>query len=79
MEAGADRSIKDINGKTALILAAYQGHEGCVKILLGAGANKDAKDNVSTSDACDDPLMADDPTYGLSMETLPSSILLGWV
>ena len=30
-------------GFTALIYAAANGHEGCVKALLAAGANKDAK------------------------------------
>ncbi len=35
-------------GSTALILAACYDHEGCVKALLAAGANKDAKSNVSS-------------------------------
>ena len=36
------------DGDTALIRAAWNGHEGCVKALLAAGANKDAKNNVSS-------------------------------
>ena len=39
------------NGDTALTLASFNGHEGCVKALLAAGANKEAKNNVSPSDA----------------------------
>ena len=50
-------------------MAAYNGMDSSVKALLGAGANKDAKGNVSTSDACDDPLVADDPFHGLRMAT----------
>jgi len=49
-------------GKTALMKAACNGHEGCVKTLLAVGANKDAQDTVSRGD---DPLMmADDPSHG---------------
>ena len=55
------------------------GIESSVKALLLAGANKDYKNNVSTSDACDDPLVADDHSHGLRMETRPSSMLLGRV
>ena len=42
------------DGWTALILAAANGKEGCVKLLLDAGADKEAKDNV-----CGDELWAD--------------------
>ena len=34
------------NGKTALILAATYGHADCARLLLDAGADKDAKCNV---------------------------------
>jgi ankyrin repeat protein len=59
-----DLEEKDRDGSTSLINAAYWGMDSSVKALLLAGANKDAKDDVSTSDACDDPLMipADDPS-----------------
>ena len=33
-------------GSTALILASFNGHTAAVKLLLAAGADKDAKDNV---------------------------------
>ena len=35
-------------GKTALILASSLGRTEIVKLLVGAGADKGAKDNVST-------------------------------
>ena len=34
------------NGKTALIQAALTGKADCVRILLDAGADKEAKDTV---------------------------------
>ena len=34
------------NGSTTLILAADNGHTGFVRLLLDAGADKDAKNNV---------------------------------
>ena len=44
----ADPSHGDTqSGKTVLILAAENGCEGCVKVLLAAGANKEAKGDVS--------------------------------
>ena len=36
---------------TALMLAAQKGEDGCVKLLLEAGCDKDAKDNVR-DDCC---------------------------
>ena len=45
----ADPSHGDTqDGDTALILAARHGRGGCVKVLLAAGANKDAKGYVSS-------------------------------
>ena len=32
------------DGWTALFCAAYDGYEGCVRLLVQAGANKDLKD-----------------------------------
>ena len=34
------------DGNTALILAAEQGHADCLRLLIDAGADKDAKDRV---------------------------------
>ncbi len=34
------------NGYTALIEAAHKGHADCVRLLIDAGADKDAKDEV---------------------------------
>ena len=34
------------NEKTALMIAAQNGRDGCVKLLLEAGCDKDAKDKV---------------------------------
>jgi hypothetical protein len=36
-------------GNTALIYAASSGHADCVRLLIDAGANKDAKTNVRDS------------------------------
>jgi ankyrin repeat protein len=33
-------------GETALICAAYEGHIDCVRLLVEAGADKNAKSNV---------------------------------
>ena len=35
------------NGDTPLHFAAYGGHEGAIGVLLEAGADREAKDNVS--------------------------------
>jgi hypothetical protein len=37
------------SGRTALIQAAQNGHTDCVRLLVQAGADKDAKDNVRVS------------------------------
>jgi hypothetical protein len=58
---------------TALISAARNGREVCLKALLAAGAEKEAKECFVSSDACYYPLAADDPTHGLSGDTRPSS------
>ncbi len=34
------------NGRTALFYAAIKGHAECVRLLLDAGADKEAKNNV---------------------------------
>jgi hypothetical protein len=34
------------SGNTALILAGYKGHADCARLLLDAGADKNAVDNV---------------------------------
>ncbi len=34
------------DGYTALIEAAWEGHAGCVRLLIDAGADKEAKNNV---------------------------------
>ena len=34
------------SGNTALIGAGYGGHEDCVRLLVDAGADKEAKDDV---------------------------------
>jgi ankyrin repeat protein len=36
-------------GWTALILAAWNGHADCVRLLIDAGAGKDARNNVRHS------------------------------
>ena len=44
LEAGADKNAA-VDGPTALMIAAICGHLDCVRLLLGAGANKDMKDD----------------------------------
>jgi hypothetical protein len=39
-------------GATALIFAAVTGHADCVRLLLDAGADKNAKDKVRASRFC---------------------------
>ena len=44
--AGGDTLAHAQNGYTALILAAVNGRAGCARLLLDAGADKEAKDEV---------------------------------
>ena len=44
--AHPDVNARDENGRTALMLAAVNGNEDCVKILIAAGADVNAKDNT---------------------------------
>jgi ankyrin repeat protein len=39
-----------VKGRTALILAADQGHVDCARLLLDAGADKNVKTNVRRFD-----------------------------
>ncbi len=41
------------NGNTALIWAGYKGHKECARLLLDAGADKNAKNNVRALVLCD--------------------------
>jgi ankyrin repeat protein len=41
----ADESNAQL-GRTALVIAAARGHADCVRMLIDAGADKDAKDRV---------------------------------
>ena len=50
VEYGADVNAKDVNGYTALHLAAYQGHTDAVRALVLAGADVSAK-NVGEATA----------------------------
>jgi hypothetical protein len=47
------------NGKSSLIRAAEKGHAAIVDLLLQAGANKNAKDNVSFATTSDDIINLD--------------------
>ena len=40
-------SLMSQDGRTALMQAAKQGKDSCLKLLLEAGCHKEAKDNVS--------------------------------
>ena len=44
LAAGCDRDKTDVDGATALMLAAHSGHEGVVRELLAAGCDKDKTD-----------------------------------
>lgn len=39
-------------GNTALMVAAWEGRMDCVRLLLEAGAKKEAKNQVRSSDRC---------------------------
>jgi len=45
IKAGANKDIKDNDGRTALMHATYYGHKDIVDLLIKSGANKDIKDN----------------------------------
>ena len=47
LDSGADINQKDVNGKTALMHAAYKGHVAIVKFLLENGADPDIEDRDS--------------------------------
>ena len=44
LEAGADHSLTDKDGFSALLAAAQEGHADCVQILLDAGADSNQTD-----------------------------------
>ena len=46
LEAGADHSLTDSKGFTALNRAAQEGHLECIQLLLAAGADASKPDNV---------------------------------
>jgi ankyrin repeat protein len=48
-----DLKERDGSGSTALINSSRLGMYSSVKALLSKGADKDARNNVSGSDACD--------------------------
>ena len=45
LELGADVDHKSSEGKTALMIASYAGHQQCVQMLTSANANVDIQDN----------------------------------
>ena len=45
IEAGAKLDVKNKDGDTPLHWAVAHGHSDIVKVLLGAGADKDVKEN----------------------------------
>jgi len=49
VEAGMPTRAKDENGQTALMTAAFNGHNHIARILLDGGANVNAKDNVGST------------------------------
>ena len=49
LDRGADVDAKDIDGRTALMLAIQNGHLDVVKALIAKGADVNAKDNVASS------------------------------
>ena len=45
LELGADVDHKSSEGRTALMIASYSGHQQCVQMLTSANANVDIQDN----------------------------------
>eukprot|EP00063_Salmo_salar_P046283 XP_014021118.1 PREDICTED: ankyrin repeat domain-containing protein 50-like [Salmo salar] len=60
LERGADPGHRDRNGMTPLLLAAYEGHEEVVELLLEAGADVDesAGPHAASASAAVTPLLA---------------------
>ncbi|PLS86684.1 MAG: hypothetical protein CYG60_05960 [Actinobacteria bacterium] len=59
---GVSVGVRDVSGRTALVAAAYGNHHGVAEVLVGAGADVNAKDDteqsaylISTSEVGDDP------------------------
>lgn len=52
LEAGADPNLQAIDGKTALMVAAANNHEGIARQLLEAGADPSVK-NLAGETAAD--------------------------
>ena len=46
------RLLRQDYGKTPLMIAAYNGHEAIVRLLLEAGADKEAKDHEGKTPLC---------------------------
>ncbi|CAM3509804.1 ankyrin repeat domain-containing protein [Occultella aeris] len=46
---GLDVDVRDADGNTALMLAAYHGHEGAVAALIERGADVDLRNNRDQS------------------------------
>ena len=46
LKAGADPKVKDRYGFTPLYIAADQGHESCVQVLIDAGSDMILKTSV---------------------------------
>jgi tetratricopeptide (TPR) repeat protein len=49
LDHGADVNARDENGRTALMIAAINGHLDVVRLLIGRGADINAKDNSSAA------------------------------
>ena len=62
LDEGASVDAQDANGRTALVAAAYGNHLDAARVLVGAGADVNIKDDteqsaylISTSEVGDDP------------------------